>query len=424
MRSATLKWIILLSTFIIGLLLALQLFWLNKIYNYEQKEFSSSVVKSIQGVYEDLLLSDSSSPQQLQKLIEQPSVNSFLFRIDSFPGKDILAEDLLDNLEAFGVFADCRVALYDPSAQKFRYEFYLPGAATRHPDNPGSGTPLYKKGYAYVELFFPHRSQYILNSMAWWIISAIILLVVLIAFGVSLFFLYRQKFLNEIQNDFIRNVTHEFQTPLTTLTVGLDAIAKDSITDQPEKLARYTKLMQGQTTYLKQHIENLMKVLKADTNGVIIEKESVMPNELVQDVVAQLFPAIDESGASIELVLDASGATVLGDKNSLYMAILNLVSNAIKFSKDPLITIRTKAEHGSYTISVKDNGIGIEEVYIKKLFKKFYRVPTGDLHNVKGLGLGLYFVKKVTDAHKGTIIVKSIPGIGTEFIIKLKQHLA
>ncbi|MEO6721343.1 MAG: HAMP domain-containing sensor histidine kinase [Ferruginibacter sp.] len=421
MRSVTFKWIILLSTIVIGLLVSAQLFWLNKIYNYEQKEFTTSVIKSIQGVYEDLELSDSNGTE-LQKLVEQPKVNSFLFKVSSIPQKDTLLNAILNNLEDFGVFTDCKVGLYDTSSKTYTYEIYVPTAASKHEDNSGIDLPVFKKGYSYICLYFPHRSKYIMNSMSWWIISSVLLLLILIALGFSVFHLYRQKFLNEVQNDFIRNVTHEFQTPLTTLMVGLDAIAKPSIIANPEKLEKYTKLMQGQTAYLKQHIENLMKVLRAEANGLVIEKEAIAPNELIKQAVMQLNVNIEEKHGRVELLLEQNNTTVEADKSSLYVAILNLVSNAIKYSEDPIIIIETKIVNAVYNISVKDNGIGIEEQYQKKLFRKFYRVPTGDIHNVKGLGLGLYFVKKVIDENNGVIHVKSIAGIGSEFVIELPTH--
>jgi two-component system phosphate regulon sensor histidine kinase PhoR len=421
MRSATFKWIILLSTIIIGLLVTAQLYWLYKIYNYEQKEFTTSVIKSIKGLYEDLELTDSNTAH-LQEMIEQPNANTFLVRIDSIPPKDTLLNSVMNNLEDFGVFADCKVALYDDDVQKYLFQDYLPTAVTRHPENDGADLPVYQKNYAYVHLYFPHRNQYVIKEMDWWIIASIVLLLILIALGYSIFHLYKQKFLNEVQNDFIRNVTHEFQTPLTTLTLGLDMIAKPGITEHPEKLAKYARLMQGQTDYLKHHIENLMKVLKADATGMVIEKEKVAPNELIKNAITQLYAAIEEKHAVIDLHLEPANSTILADGNNLYVAIVNIISNALKYSKEPFVIIETNAVNGSYTISVKDNGIGIDKRYQKKLFKKFYRVPTGDVHNVKGLGLGLYFVKKVVDAHKGTITINSIAGIGTEFVIELPKH--
>lgn len=418
MRASTLRWIILVTALAIGLLVSVQLFWLNKIYNYEQKEFSTSVVKSIQGVYEDLALTNSTAIQ-LQKLIEQPDANTFLFKIDSIPTKKMLLDDLLANFEDFQVFADCKVALYSPRSHSYLYELYLPSADTKHPKSSGIDLRPYQKDYAYVHLYFPNRNQYILNSMTWWITSGVLLFLVLIALSLSIFFLYRQKFLNEIQNDFIQNVTHEFQTPLTTLTVGLDAIAKPSIIEHRQKFEIYIKIMRAQTSYLKHHIENLMKVLKAEANGVVMDKRPVIPNELVRRALVQLSTVVEEEQAEVELLLEDTDATVQADESGLYVAIVNLVSNALKYSRKPVIVIETKVNNGKYVIAVKDNGVGIDEAAKKKLFKKFFRVPSGDVHNVKGLGLGLYFVKKVVDGHKGTISVKSSPGKGSEFILEL-----
>jgi len=228
--------------------------------------------------------------------------------------------------------------------------------------------------------------------------------------------------LNEIQNDFIQNVTHEFQTPLTTLTVGLDAIAKPSITEHSEKLEKYIKLMQAQTVYLKHHIENLMKVLKTESSGLVMDKSEVAPNDLIEKALIQLTPVIEEKNAIIELVRDEQNTVIPADGRSLFTAIVNLISNALKYAEEPVIKIETKVISNRYFISIKDNGVGIDEKSKKKIFKKFYRVPSGNVHNVKGLGLGLYFVKKAADGHKGTITVKSAAGKGAEFIIELPTH--
>ena len=418
MRSRTLRWVILITIAAVSLLVAAQLFWLHKIYNYEQKEFSSSVIKSIQGVYEDFDLTESSS-EQLQKRIEQYDPNTFIFTIDIIPIKDTLLEDILDNLEDFQVFADCKVSLYDKQAKRYLFHEYLPGAASMQKSNPDNALKVYNHLHNYVVLYFPNRSNYILTSMAWWIFSCIILLIVLIALGLSIFYLYKQKFLNEIQNDFIQNVTHEFQTPLTTLILGLDAIAKPGITNHQDKFETYLKLMRMQTDYLKHHIENLMKVLKAEASGLVMEKSEVVPNQLIKNAVEQLHNIIEEKKALIKFDLEESNTAIKADYSSLYMSMLNLISNALKYSLHPEINIRTRRNSNHYLIYVKDNGIGIDKRLNKNLFKKFYRVPSGDIHNVKGLGLGLYFVKKVVEGHHGKITISSKKNEGSEFIIEL-----
>lgn len=418
MRSTTLRWIILITIVAISLLVVAQLFWLSKIYFFEQKEFSNSVIKSIQGVYEDLELSKSSA-DQLQERIEHPDPNTFIFSIDKIPQKDTLVDGIINNLENFQVFADCKVAVYDINLGKYVFTTYLPAATSTQKSYVNYTLRQYSKQHSYVVLFFPNRNKYILSYMIWWILSCVFLLIVLIALALSIFYLYKQKFLNEIQNDFIQNVTHEFQTPLTTLILGLDTIGKPGMINQPEKFDRYIKLMRIQTDYLKHHIENLMKVLKAEANGLILEKNDVVPNVLLQNTVAQLHTIIEEKKAQIVWLLEHNNTNIKADNSSLYMSLLNLISNALKYSSEPVITIQTKRNHHHYFISVKDNGIGIDKSLNKKLFKKFYRIPEGDVHSVKGLGLGLYFVKKIIEGHNGKITIISKINQGSEFIIEL-----
>lgn len=419
MHSKTLRWIILITTLVIGLLFSIQLFWLNKIYHYEKVEFKTGVIKSIRGVFEDMNLNEMPI-SQLQNLIKHPDENSFLFRIDSIPPKGPLLSAIANNLQSFQVFADCKVAVFDSS--KFLYGGYLPGPNSKPTILNDTLLKSFNRNYPHIYMYFPTRSEYILSTMWWWIISGIIMMVVLLALGFSIFFLYKQKFLNEIQNDFIQNVTHEFQTPLTTLMVGLEAITKPAVAQNRHKYDTYIKLMQSQAVYLKYHIENLMKVLKSEANGRITEKSDVNPNELVESAIAQLQSSIEEKNAVIQFVPEKTNQLIIADDNSLYVAVLNLISNAIKFSNEPVINIENKINGNKYWLIVKDNGIGIDEKLKKNLFKKFYRIPTGDIHNVKGLGLGLYFVKKVITEHKGTIDVKSTLGKGSEFIIELPIH--
>src|SRR6185295_14696972 len=149
-----------------------------------------------------------------------------------------------------------------------------------------------------------YRSKYILHEMTFWIVASVLLLLMLVALGASVFYLYRQKFLNEVQNDFIRNVTHEFQTPLTTLKLGLDMISKPGILERPEKLEKYTSLMQAQTDYLHKHIESLVKVIKTDTIPLTIKKETLNPNDLIRKAAEQLQFQIEEKEAVIELQPD------------------------------------------------------------------------------------------------------------------------
>lgn len=427
MRSATLKWMLLLLTVLVGIILLVQLFWINKVYNLEQKEFNTNVVKSIRGVYEDMRIYDDNPGERLQKLIEQPNPNSFLFRVNSLPQRDSLINYLYSEFDDFSVFTDCKMAVYSNADSRYLYQAYLPTAATthveagNHPRFTPVDLPLIAKDYSYIHLFFPHRQQYIIHQLNFWIVTSVLLLLVLIGFAASMFYFYKQKFLNEVQKDFVNNFTHEFKTPLAVMKLAAGVLSSPPITEQPERLKKYSGIIAQQTEHLQTQVDRLLKTARTDQHELMLEKEVFIPNNIIKDVLKDMDPLVKQTNTRIEFIPEEDNTTIHADESNIAMVILNLVENSIKYSKEPHVIITTATENGQFSISVKDNGIGIEKKYIRQLFKKFFRVPTGNIHNVKGFGLGLNFVKKVIDAHKGKIIVNSIPGIGTEFKIILPR---
>lgn len=418
MRSATLKWIVLLSTLLVGVIIIVQLYWLNKVYSLEEKQFNTNIVKSIRGLFEDMELVDSPG-LELKNLIEHPNPNAFLVRIDSIPPKDSLKYYLVNELQDFGLLADCKIFVYDDEQGKYVYEEYLPTPVSRHPENEGANFPIIHKQFSYILLLFPHREQYILAELTFWLVTAILLLITLVAFAASLFYLYRQQTLNEIQKDFVNNFTHEFRTPLAVMKLAADVLIAPSIINQPERLKKYGVIVKEQTAHLQHQVERLLKTATGDNNKLQLEKEMFTLNDLVNDVLHQLEPLIKEKHVQIELDLEENNLQIFADRSHLSIVLVNLLENAIKYSDRPHVLVKTAEFSEGIFISVKDNGVGIEKKYTKHLFKKFFRVPTGNVHNVKGFGLGLNFVKKVVDTHKGKIIVNSLPGIGTEFKILL-----
>jgi two-component system, OmpR family, phosphate regulon sensor histidine kinase PhoR len=427
MRSATLKWMMLSLTVLVGIILLVQLYWIIKVYNFEQKEFSTNVVKSIRGVCEDMELDDNPGTQ-IQKLIERPNPNTFLIQVDTIPQKDSLVYFLSNEFDDFNVFTDCKMAVYSDSAKKYLYQVYLPTAASTqsqassHAQFTAIDLPVLNKNYDYIHLYFPHRQQYIIHQLNFWIVTSVLLLMVLIGFAASMFYFYRQKFLNEVQKDFVNNFTHEFKTPLAVMKLAAGVLNSPPITEQPERLKKYGAIIAQQTEHLQMQVEKLLKTASTDQHELPLEKAEFIPNNIIKDVLKDMDPLIRQTNTRIEFIQEEENKSIHADESNIAMVVINLVENAIKYSKEPHVIITTAAENGHYFISVKDNGIGIEKKYLKQLFKKFFRVPTGNVHNVKGFGLGLNFVKKVIDAHKGKITVNSIPGIGTEFKIMLPRQ--
>ncbi|MBZ5858448.1 sensor histidine kinase [Flavihumibacter profundi] len=418
MRSSTTRILILLLAITIAAIIGLQIHWLQKTYAFEKNVFNTSVIKSIRGLYEDMDLTHEPG-SHLSSLIEHPNPNIFLFKIDSIPQKDSLAYYLKNEFEDFDVYTDCRVAVYNYSRQGFIYESVITATAPGKKFTGMAQLVPVKKDFSYVYLFFPNRNRYIITQMNAWILTSSLLLLLLIGFSFAIYYLYQQKFLNEVQKDFINNVTHEFSTPLMVIDLSTDALTKQSVLQQPEKIAKYANSIRHQSDYLKSHIKNLINTVVADQYTFAIKKTAVIPNELIRQAVLQLDPIVMDKKGVIELNLEENNKVIQADNENLYLALFNIINNALKYATQPHVIINTYSHNSHYYISIKDNGIGIDAVELKKIFKKFYRGQKGNLHNSKGLGLGLYFTKKIISLHHGNIHVNSIPGIGTDFTIEL-----
>ncbi len=416
MRSSTLKWIVLSATLLAAIVVTVQLYWLKKVYSFEQRQFNQNVVKSIRGLFEDLEMNDAPGTQ-LQQLINNPDNNYFLFKADTIPSKDSLTYYLQDEFSDFEVLTDCKLGAYSASEKKYVYEEFVQAPASRYagikPVN--QELPVFTKDFDHILLYFPHRHEYILEQMDFWIVSTVILFIALIGLAASLFYFYRQKFLAEIQKDFVNNFTHEFKTPLAVMKIAADVLSQDTILRQPDRLERYATIIQNQTQHLQDQVERLLRMASVENKDLPIQKEPIDANQLVEQALGKVQPIIEQKRAKVEVKLDQGKGVLHADKAHLELAVVNLLENALKYSEEPHIVVETGETEDDFFISVKDNGVGIEKQYLKNIFKKFYRVPTGDIHNVKGFGLGLNFVKRIIDAHKGKIKVNSLPGIGTEF---------
>lgn len=407
---------------IIALILLAQLYWLKRVYTLEEQQFNAGVIKSVRGLFGDIEITDDPK-MQINTIVETVDINTYVVKLDSIPPRDTLQYYLRSEFEDFDVWADCNIAVYSSDQQRYLYQTYLSTAASRYPDLSNEALPVVKKDHDYLLLYFPHRSKYIIHEMMFWIITAVFLLLILIGLTISLVYLYRQKFLNELQKDFVDNFTHEFKTPLAVMKIAGDVLTQPNITEKPERLSKYSNVIKEQTEHLQSQVERLLRTASSEAKKLVMQKEPCQLNAIIRHALDQIEPLVKMREATVVFNADENEPVVNADKAHLQLVIINLLENALKYSNDrPHIIVQLKNEEDDfYSISVKDNGIGIEKKNFKYLFKKFYRVPTGNVHNVNGFGLGLNFVKKVIDAHNGKIIINSVPGIGTEFKIQLPK---
>ncbi len=274
-----------------------------------------------------------------------------------------------------------------------------------------------------LKVYFPTKRSYIFNSIRFMIPSFIFTFILLITFGFTTYIIFRQKRLSEMRNDFINNMTHEFKTPLSTISLAAQMLKDPSVAKSPSIFQHISGVITDETKRLSFQVEKVLQMSLFDRQKVVLKFKEIEMNNLIADVVDKFRLKVEKYGGTIECELQASNSQVMADEMHITNVIFNLLDNAVKYSRkdEPLkLSVATWNEANKLNISIMDNGIGIKKENLKKIFERFYRVHTGNLHDVKGFGLGLAYVKKIVDDHNGSIRAESEVNIGTKFIITLQ----
>jgi len=276
----------------------------------------------------------------------------------------------------------------------------------------------------YFTVYFPQLIAKSINPAdelgSPWILMLFIVSVVFLFFAFAINIIVKQKRLSEIKTDFINNMTHELRTPISTIALSSDMLMRGDFSQDPEKLKRYASIIYKENKRLENQVERVLNVAKMDKETLHLKKEFFDMHDLIEEVKDNFEFNQTEHGGEISIDLLASEFSIQADPVHITNVVFNLLDNAIKYcTGKPSITINTRNEKNGLILEVADNGIGIKREDIKMIFDKFFRVPTGNLHNVKGFGLGLYYVKIIIEQHGGNIQVKSVVGKGTTFILWL-----
>jgi|WetSurMetagenome_2_1015567.scaffolds.fasta_scaffold04881_5 two-component system, OmpR family, phosphate regulon sensor histidine kinase PhoR len=272
-----------------------------------------------------------------------------------------------------------------------------------------------------LKLIFPDKKQYILAEMGTlFITSVLLILVVIVLFWRTVLSLIREKKISEHTTDFLNNMTHEFKTPLTNIALAGKMIMKDPALQNGDKVKHYSGIILEENEKLRLQVEQVLSMTALERGEIPLQRTELDVHELIHESLKHIGIQIENRQGSVQLNLDAERPVVTGDRTHLTNAFCNLIDNAIKYSKGkPRLSVRTSNANQDVMVVISDEGIGIEKEYQKKVFEKFFRVPTGDVHDVKGFGLGLAYIKKIVELHGGTITLQSEPGKGTTFTITL-----
>jgi len=273
----------------------------------------------------------------------------------------------------------------------------------------------------FLSIIFPLKTSYSLNGVQVTLLSSILLILLIIAaFYFTISTIIKQKKLSEVKSDFINNMTHEFKTPISTISLAGEVLSDKTIDKSPESVDKYLKIIKDENKRLAGLVENVLQAAVLDKGKLKFKIQECDLHQIIGDVLQSLTLQIQNKGGGITTELKAQRYSLFADRMHLGNIIYNLIDNALKYSKEnPQIKVSTVSDKNGISISVQDNGIGIRKEDQKKIFETFYRVPTGNIHNVKGFGLGLSYVKAVVEKHSGHIEVQSEPGSGSTFVVYL-----
>ena len=416
MNKRTIRIIILLSAFSLISLTCLQMYWIKNAFKLSVEQYNLRVSTAFRSILVDfnkmyefdaVFISDKDSLSEPQKIPFKEMIN--LDKLDSLL-KVRFFDNALDTVFTFNILNDKGDSVI------YAKDSIIPRGIGADAFRIGGGE---KYETIMLIVFFPHKEKFVyVKMMGWLAISLLFLLISTFSMMYILSTLFKHKKITEMKNDFINNMTHEFKTPIATISLASEVMLNSENELSKEKAMHYIKIISEENQRLKLNVERVLQTALLDKQNYTLKKKEVDIHGLIEQTVKNMCLSEMSKDVSVNYDFQAVRATVLVDKLHITNVIANLVENACKYSLDrPEILISTKNKLTGVEISFADNGIGMTAEAQKQVFQKFYRVPMGNIHNVKGFGLGLFYVKTLIEAHGGYIKVNSELGKGSKFDI-------
>ena len=415
MNNVTIRIFVVLAVISITGIIITQVFWFKKAFQHKQAEFNKQVDLSLQEVVKGILAYNGNKSSPLN-LVTQVNEKLFVVNVNEPIEIEVLEHYLGLSFLKYRIQEPYEYAAYDCSTKEPVF-----GGTVSKQLKYLSAAPGLPSNY-YFTVYFPNHSGNLLSEMGIWLFSSFAVLLVSIFFAYGLFVILKQKRFAEVQRDFINNMAHEIRTPLTTISLAVKSILIQNESDKKEpRELKYLQIISQESERLKGQLDRVLS-FAGDGSQLKLKLENTELHDFIQTHFKD-WCAVDLN-TNCELILDltADNSIVFIDTFHFYQSLQNLLDNAKKYSNiHSRILVKTyNPDSDSLLLEVHDNGIGMAPEFLNKIFDKFYRIPTGNIHNVKGFGIGLSYVKRVINAHKGKIFVKSRVGEGSIFTIKLK----
>ena len=426
MSNKSLRIIFMLAVLCTVLVIITQFFWLRKAYDLEKSLFNTHVTVALKNVAVQLRnLNNNKSP--VDSIVTQASDKYYTVKVDDKIDSTVLENLLKRELLAQQIKTDFEYSVYDCETENMRYGKYVSFKKNIEADEIPEQTvfPRSIKGNNYFAVNFPLLQDFLNREMINWFVSSGVLVLFLLILAYAIFIIFRQKRLSEIQKDFVNNMTHEFKTPLATIKISSEVLKNPNIINNPERLLNYATIINNETLHLTHQVERVLQMAKSDRDKLELNIETVALKPMLLDMIDKTYkPLLRTRGGDIRIFFKPDDVSINIDRLHMKNVISNLLDNAIKYcALNPEIDIRCEDTGAGVNISIQDNGIGMSKENIKHIFNKFYRIPTGNLHDVKGFGLGLNYVKLICKLHGGSVSVKSELDKGSEFCIFIPKSL-
>lgn len=419
MSNKTIRTIFILALLCAILMIVTQYVWIKKAYELEKNIFHTHVTIALKNVASYILKANNNT-SPVDSIVTRVDTKYYTVQVNDKIDSTVLVSLLKRELLAEQIKTDFEFSVYDCESEKMKYSGYVSHNQDETKENiEPTIFPKNKHQNNYFGVHFPNLNTYLTKEMTNWFFSTIVLILFLLILAYAIFIIFRQKRLSEIQKDFVNNMTHEFKTPLATIKISSEVLKNPKIINNPERLLNYATIINNETTHLTNQVERVLQMAKSGKDTIQLNREELLLDTLLDGMLDKTYkPLIRSRGGDIKVTITPPHISIYVDELHFKNVISNLLDNAIKYcSNNPIIEINCKEQKDGVSISIKDNGIGISKENLPHIFDKFYRIPTGNLHDVKGFGLGLNYVKLICKQHGGNIKVSSELEKGSEFCI-------
>ncbi len=420
MKRKTLTYIIVLATLTVAGALLLQFLFLRHAYNYTERQFRESATIALKEVSWQLLsISGNLTSFDSIAPVEMVSKNYYWVNVDAPIDYELLKFHLKEELKKHQIYSEFEFAINNPQTGQLEQQTLVNPQGEEKSSSFNFPEKEVDNSY-YFAVHFPDRSSYFQSSLSIWYLFTGLLLVIILFFGYTLSVIIRQRQLSQTQKDFINNLTHELKTPISSIALSAKVLNDEKILKTPERLFKYAQIIQDQNNRLSKNVEKVLNLALLEKTKLHLNKEMIEINEFLLSAVEYFKHSETGRKALVSVKKSPNPLYVAADKFHFTNLIMNILENSVKYSdKPPEILIEVFQSQNHNNIRFTDNGIGIPPKYRKKIFKRFYRVPTGNVHNVKGFGLGLDYVRKILKAHRWDIKVDENPTGGSIFTLKI-----